>query len=62
LDFAIIALNLEEVVTSEQIGNAIRLENKWVHYYEALCTRCNKKFEIEEREGYYNFWAWKINN
>lgn len=54
----------KEVVTSEQIENTGRLENKWVDYYEALCTRCNcnTKFEIEEREDHYKFWTWKIIN
>lgn len=42
-----------------KIENIVRIENKWVDYYEAFCTRCRRKFQIEEREGHYKFWTWK---
>lgn len=42
-----------------KIEKIVRRENKWVDYYEALCIRCCKKFQIEEREGHYKFWTWK---
>lgn len=42
-----------------QIDNTIRIEDKWVDYYEASCTRCNQKFKIEEREGHYMWWKWE---
>jgi hypothetical protein len=41
------------------IDNIVRIEEKWVDYYEASCTRCQQKFQIEEREGHYMWWAWK---
>lgn len=41
------------------INNIVRIEEKWVDYYEASCTRCQQKFQIEEREGHYMWWAWK---
>jgi len=44
------------------IKNIVRIEDKWVDYYEASCTRCNQKFKIEEREGHYMWWNWKKNN
>lgn len=42
-----------------KIDNIVRIENKWVDYYEASCTRCNQKFIIEEREGHYMWWKWE---
>ncbi len=42
-----------------KIDNTIRIEDKWVDYYEASCTRCNQKFKIEEREGHYMWWKWE---
>jgi len=42
-----------------KIDNIIRIEDKWVDYYEATCTRCNQKFRVEEREGHYMWWAWR---
>lgn len=42
-----------------KIDNIVRIENKWVDYYEASCTRCSQKFRIEEREGHYMWWEWK---
>lgn len=45
-----------------KIENTVRIENNWVDYYEAKCTRCNTMFEIEEREGHYKFWTWKTIN
>jgi len=36
-----------------QIDNIIRIQDKWVDYYKATCTRCNQQFKIEEREGHY---------
>lgn len=42
-----------------KIENTVRIENKWVDYYEAFCLRCHMKFQIEEREGHYQFWTWK---
>ena len=41
------------------IRNITRIDGKWVDYYEASCTRCQQKFQIEEREGHYMWWAWK---
>ena len=41
------------------IDNIVRIEDKWVDYYEAICTRCNQKFKIEEREGHYMWWKWE---
>lgn len=42
-----------------QLDNIVRVEDKWVDYYEASCTRCNQKFKIEEREGHYMWWKWE---
>ena len=42
-----------------RIDNTIRIEDKWIDYYEATCTRCSQKFRIEEREGHYKWWDWK---
>lgn len=41
------------------IHHTNRIDNKWVDYYEASCTRCEQKFNIEEREGHYMWWGWK---
>jgi len=42
-----------------KINNIVRIEDNWVDYYEASCTRCNQKFKIEEREGHYMWWKWE---
>jgi hypothetical protein len=42
-----------------RINNIVRIEEKWVDFYEASCTRCQQKFKIEEREGHYMWWSWK---
>jgi hypothetical protein len=42
-----------------EINNIVRIDGKWVDYYDARCTRCQQKFQIEEREGHYMWWAWK---
>lgn len=45
-----------------KISNIERIENKWVDFYEARCTRCNQKFKIIERVGHYMWWSWeKVN-
>lgn len=41
------------------IDNIVRIEGNWIDYYEASCTRCHQKFQIEEREGHYMWWTWK---
>lgn len=39
-----------------------RIDGKWVDYYISICTRCQQKFKIIEREGHYMWWEWtKIN-
>lgn len=42
-----------------KIHNITRIEDKWVEYYEASCTRCNQQFKIEEGESHYMWWEWK---
>lgn len=42
-----------------RITHIERIENKWVDFYEAECTRCNQKFKIIEREGHYMWWSWE---
>ncbi len=35
------------------------LEGKWVDYYSCECVYCGVKFQVEEREYHYTWWAWK---
>jgi hypothetical protein len=42
-----------------EINNIVRIDGKWIDYYEASCTRCQQKFQIEEREGHYVAWEWR---
>ena len=41
------------------INNTVRIDGKWVDYYEVTCTRCQQNFQVEEREGHYKWWGWK---
>jgi len=43
-----------------RIDKTVLLEGKWVDFYEAVCTRCEQKFKILEREGHYMWWKWEI--
>lgn len=42
-----------------KILNIVKLDDTWVDYYEASCTRCNQKFKIEKRFGHYVWWTWQ---
>ena len=42
-----------------EILNTVKLDDTWIDYYEASCTRCNQKFKIEERFGHYMWWTWQ---
>ncbi|QQS04428.1 MAG: hypothetical protein IPK50_19380 [Fibrobacterota bacterium] len=41
-----------------RIDQTVFLEDPWVDYYCATCTRCSQKFRISERYGHYQFWGW----
>jgi hypothetical protein len=42
-----------------KIHTITRIEEKWVEFYKASCTRCHQQFKIEEAESHYMWWDWK---
>jgi len=43
-----------------KINETVHIESKWVDYYLCECTQCQSTFKVEEREGHYMWWSWKI--
>ena len=43
-----------------RITGVVRIEGKWVDYYECECTLCGQGFRVEEREYHYTWWAWQL--
>lgn len=41
-----------------QINSIHKIEDIWVDFYLATCTRCQQPFKILEREGHYMWWEW----
>ena len=43
-----------------RITGVVRIEDKWVDYYECECLLCGQRFRAEEREYHYPWWAWRL--
>jgi hypothetical protein len=52
--------NREHKAGHIRITGVIRIEGKWVDYYECECTLCGQRFRVEEREYHYTWWAWRL--
>ena len=48
----------------ESVKGNIRIESKkegeWMADYIASCSQCKREFEIEERNGHYTWFKWKL--
>ena len=43
-----------------RITGVVRIEGKWVDYYECECALCGQRFKVEEREYHYTWWTWRL--
>lgn len=41
-----------------QINSICKIEDNWVDFYLATCTRCHQPFKIMEPVGHYMWWEW----
>jgi hypothetical protein len=41
------------------VTGVVHIDGNWVDYYECQCAVCGKRFNVEEREYHYTWWAWK---
>ena len=51
--------NKEQEANNIDITDVIRIDGKWVDYYECRCNLCGQRFKVEEREYHYAWRAWK---
>lgn len=40
----------------------LKKEGDWMADYTVSCSECNRKFDIEERNGHYTWFKWKLQN
>ena len=52
--------NREQEAGNIRITGEVRIENKWVDYYECECVLCGQSLRAEEREYHYTWWAWRL--
>ncbi len=50
----------EEAAGNVRIEDTTYIDGKWVDFYTCVCTLCGARYRVEEREGHYMWWGWKL--
>ncbi len=50
--------NIEAKKGNIQILDTVRIEGKWVDFYQVKCQKCNQLYRVIEREHHFMWWGW----
>ena len=50
----------EEAAGNVRIEDTAYIDGRWVDFYTCVCTLCDARYRVEEREGHYMWWGWKL--